>query len=98
MSKLLGQRPSQIVQISESSGGAWVAYQFDSAILAVGIAIENALNEFNKDGSKVYDIETIMQPDFKLPRPLTKEEKERKTIRYLRNWIGKGIKWVKAKE
>lgn len=70
MATKTGKRPSEIVGIDE----AWVAYQFDNAIVLIGSAIENASQEMEKYGSEKdtkwrqkYTMKQLLDPDFRLP-------------------------------
>jgi len=62
-------RPSDIVGIAES----WAAYQFDNAVVSLGIIIENALQEQKNVGTKdkpvyenKYTITQLLDEDFRI--------------------------------
>jgi hypothetical protein len=54
--KATGQRPSEIVAVEDE----WAAYQFDQAVMFVGRYIHNKLNELDKNGKPLYDIEDLL--------------------------------------
>jgi hypothetical protein len=65
-------------------GDEWAAYQFDQAVLMVGTAIENAAQETHNVGDdqhpkyeSKYRMDELLDPDFRLPAPPTKEQRER---------------------
>ena len=70
MAKTTSSRPSSLVKIQDE----WAAYQFDSAICMIGLAIENACLERENVGSEEkpdwknkYTLSMILEEDFKLP-------------------------------
>lgn len=88
-------RASQILDIKDR----WTAYQLDSAVLLVGLTIENALNETVEAGTKdeprliaKYEIGDILKPEFRFPRPLTEEEKQVQAINWYKGRMGKTFK------
>ena len=63
-------RPSELIGVAD----AWAAYQFDNAVVMVGLAIENASQEMQKMGSDdkpewrpKYTMKQLLDPDFRLP-------------------------------
>lgn len=54
--KTTGQRPSEVVDIDDD----WAAYQFDQAVMFVGRYIHNKLNELDKTGKPLYDIDDLL--------------------------------------
>jgi hypothetical protein len=73
----------------------------------VGNVIEGAAQETYNAGTdkhprteQKYDMHQLLDPDFRLPAPLTKEEKDRErsraAINYLRSMAGRGVKVFKA--
>lgn len=66
MGKTLGQRPSDILDVEDR----WAAYQLDSAVIRIGIAIENALQETLEidDRKRVpkYTLEHLLSPEGRL--------------------------------
>lgn len=101
--KILKKRPSKITNIKKTYG-KWWAYQFDASVTFLGGVLENALYEEINVGSekeprmeKKYELKDIIRQDFRFPRPPTEKEKQKKAINYYKNFMGKGIKWVKAK-
>ena len=97
-------RPSDIVGIEDR----WAAYQLDSAVTFVGNTIENASQEREKVGEgkdaryvPKYYMDQLLDPNFKLPRPETKEDRERASISMLKRLAGNkqsGVKVFKAKD
>lgn len=76
--KAIGKAWSEIIGIRDR----WAAYQFDSAISYFGNAIESALLKQKKIGSgkgqkhvPKYELGQLLRADFRLPRPLTAEQK-----------------------
>ncbi len=68
----MGQRPSSLVQIADD----WAAYQFDSAVVFFGNAIESAAQETEWIGSEKdrhlepkYTMAQLLDQDFRLPVP-----------------------------
>lgn len=96
LSKLGHKRPSDIVGITD----LWLMYQFDSAVSLVGVTIENALHETVENLAKQhvpkYELNELLKPNFKFPKPLTDTEKEAKSVDYFRGMLG--VKWYKAKK
>lgn len=100
---MTGQRPSQIVGVSDE----WAALQFDNAVVLVGTGIENASQEMREVGSgkskkmvPKYHMDELLDPDFKLPAPPTKEQRERAVIEGLFAMARRGgsnVKVFKAK-
>ena len=81
----------------------WAALQFDNAIVFVGTIIENAAQEMEKVGSgdsvkwkRTYEMEQLLDDDFRLPRPPTRQEKEREAGRAFMGLPG--VRVVKAKK
>lgn len=67
-----GQRPSDLLQID----GAWVAYQFDSAVVFLGNTVEAAAQETEWVGPEKdrrlepkYQMSQLLDPGFRLPNP-----------------------------
>ena len=97
-------RPSDLVGIKDR----WAAYQFDSAVALVGNAIEGASQEMQKIGGEKnaqhvpkYEMDQLLDPDFRLPRPKTKEDRERASLAMLRGMAGSrasGVKVFKAED
>lgn len=65
-----GQRPSELIGVEDE----WAAYQFDSAVVLVGTAIEGAAQEMEKRGSDdnprwepKYTMKQLLDEDFRLP-------------------------------
>lgn len=88
MGKNQGTRPSSYVGITD----LWVAYQFDRAVNTFGVVIDNASQEMHNVGSEkaakyepLYQMEQLLDVDFRLPRPKTAEDKERDSITALKN-------------
>lgn len=78
--KATGTRPSELVRIDD----AWTALQFDNAVTLVVNVIENAAQERENVGSEKrpdwqlkYTMSQLLDDDFRLPAPKTKEQKER---------------------
>lgn len=102
--KMSRSRPSDIVGIEDR----WAAYQLDSAVVFVGNALEAASQEMQKMGSgkntqfvPKYHMDELLDPAFKLPRPESKKDRERKSIAMLRGLAGSkasGVKIFKAKD
>lgn len=74
--KTLGQRPSDELDVTNN----WAAYQFNSAVVWLGIAIENALQERDNIGTddkpewrERYTLEQILEPGFRLPLDAAEE-------------------------
>jgi hypothetical protein len=71
----------------------------------VGNAIENASQEMQEVGPdkklvQKYQMDELLDPDFRLPRPLTKEDRERASLATLRGLAGRkgsGVKVFKAR-
>lgn len=97
-------RPSDIVGIIDR----WAAFQLDSAVTLVGNAIEGASQEMQKIGGDKnaryvpkYNMEELMDPAFRLPRPPTKKDRERSSLATLRRLAGSknsGVKVFKGKD
>lgn len=92
--KATGTRPSQLVQINDP----WLGLQFDQATIFVGTVIENASQEMRNAGTQKapkyvprYRMDQLLDPEFRLPAPPTKEERERGAIASL-----KALKGVKS--
>lgn len=92
-----------MVQITDP----WTSLQFDNAVSLVGNVIENASQEQHNIGSEKqpkyeakYDMHQLLDPEFRLPAPLTKEEKDRErqraAINMLRSMAGRGVKVFKT--
>ena len=101
--KTTNSRPSALVGIPD----AWAALMFDNAVTFVGTVIENASQEQHNIGSEKqpkyelkYDMHQLLDPAFKLPAPLTKEQKDRQrqrdAINMLRGLAGRGVKVFKT--
>jgi hypothetical protein len=98
-----GQRPSALVNVAD----AWAALQFDNAVVLVGRVIENAAQEQHNAGNEQkprwvnkYEMEQLLDPDFRLPRVLTAKEREQASINALKT-IARGkrsnVRHVKVK-
>lgn len=85
----------------------WFALQFDSAVSFLGNVIENAAHEQYNAGSekapkyeRKYEMDQLLDPKFRLPAPLTREEKDmerqRAAINMLRGMAGRGVKVFKT--
>lgn len=76
----------------------WVSYQFDTCISFIGSAIEGACNELDKDGNRKYNLADLLRADYKLPRPLTEKEKQKKALQWYKNMAvaGRGVKVFKG--
>lgn len=77
-------------------GDEWAAYQLDQAVLLVGTALENAAQETHNVGGEKdpryepkYRMDELLDPDFRLPAPPTKEERERAGLKALKALAGK---------
>lgn len=84
--KILGGRPSQHLAVPPLQND-WAAYQFDNAVLFVGITVENALGERENRGSEdrpdwqpKYKLNQLLEPDFRLPRPDTQDAAQGKAV------------------
>lgn len=85
----------------------WIALQFDNAVTLVKTVLENALNEMHKVGTEkdgkmepVYSLEQLLDPEFKLPRPPSAQDKERAALGTLKAFArksGGAVKVFKAK-
>jgi len=102
--KTAAVRASDLVCIADR----WTAYQFDTAVSVIGTALENASQEMQEvgglDGKKSfqpkYTMDMLLEPDFRLPRPKTAEDRERDAIGMLRALAGRkgsGVKVFRAK-
>ena len=74
-----GQRPSSLVQIED----AWAAYQFDSAVVFFGNAIEGAAQETQWIGSEKdkhleprYTMGQLLDAEFRLPSPAQADQQD----------------------
>lgn len=70
--KTLGQLPSQLRKITNDLA----AYQFDNAVVFMGLTIENALQEREgigvgnqKEWRQKYTLPQLLDPDFRLDAP-----------------------------
>lgn len=86
-----GQRPSDIFSVEDE----WFAYQFDRAVMLVGTVLENAAQELVESGigkeKKMvpkYHMDQLLDPDFHLPRPLSRKERERQNLNSWANMMG----------
>lgn len=77
-----------------------MAYQLDTAIVTLGQIIEGALNEMENVGTEKepdwqpkYDINELLNEDFRLP-----SKKEPEPIDALKGLVGKGVKVFHAHE
>lgn len=50
------KRPSDIVGIDDE----WAAYQFDQAVIFVGVYINNKLNELDEEGKPIYTLGELL--------------------------------------
>lgn len=87
-----GQRPSRLVEISDK----WAAYQFDNAVVWVGIVLENAAQEMHNVGSEKaakwepkYTMQQLLDDKFRLPPQPTQLDSERASIAALRSMARK---------
>lgn len=64
---MLGQRPSQLTYLRRRVG-EWECYQFDNAVMTLGMLVENATHERVNLGS---DREPNYQPKYRLAELLT---------------------------
>lgn len=89
LAKTTGQRPSDILPVDDIvvDSADWFAYQFDRAVLLVGTVIENAAQELvesgmGKDKKMVpkYHMDQLLDPDFHLPRPPSRKQRERQNL------------------
>lgn len=67
----MGKQPSKLVDYIKDK---WAAYQFDNAVIWVGIVLENAVQEMVKLGSKdaprwepKYTMKQLLDDKFRLP-------------------------------
>lgn len=95
--KLSSQRPSNLVDIPDR----WLALQFDNAVTLVGNTIESALHEQVKVGGDKnarwepkYRLDQLLDPDFRLPTPPTKEQREKEALEAFKG-LG-GVKVIKV--
>ena len=104
MSQNQGTRPSQYLTITDP----WLAYQVDRCVNVIGTVVSNAAQEFEKLGEgentsyePKYTMDQLLDPDYKLPRPKTAEDKERDSLQALkalaRGGKRSGVKVFKAK-
>lgn len=77
LAKTLSQRPCELLGYWIDP---WAAYQLDSAVVLLGVAIENALNELANVGTEDspkheprYKLEQLLDPCFRLPSQSTEE-------------------------
>lgn len=75
----------------------WAALQFDNAIVFVGTVIDNASQEQTNRGSEKdpkwgpkYTLAQLLDPEFKLPAPLTEKQRERAALDQLIGMAGRG--------
>lgn len=103
LAKTTGQRPSDIISIDGvvEHSADWFAYQFDKAVTLVGTVIENASQELVESGmgkSKrmvpKYSMEQLLDPDFHLPRPPSKQQRARQGLEALKRF--KNVKTIRA--
>ena len=71
--------PSEIIGIDDE----WAAYQFDTAVITVGTAIENASQEMDKRGDDEnphweprYTMKQLLSPEFRLPAEVADDDFE----------------------
>lgn len=90
--KTTGSRPSDLLSIEDR----WAAYQLDSAVTTLGLILENASQEMEEVGEgknkrllHKYEMAQLLDPDFKLPRPPTPEERDEAAVRGLAAWAMK---------
>jgi hypothetical protein len=95
--KATHSRPSDLVEIEDR----WTAYQFDSAVTFLGTVIENAAQEQENHGTEKkpdwgpkHQMDELLDPEFRLPRPPTKKERERHHFQAFASQFG--IKTIKA--
>lgn len=96
--KMASQRPSSLLDIDD----AWAAYQLDSTVAMFGTVIENAANERENAGSRnepdwqpKYTMDQLLDSTFRLPRPKTREDREREAVRTFAGLPG--VRRVKAR-
>lgn len=97
-SKETGTRPSVLLCISDPL----VAYQVDACVTTFGITIENALLERNETGvgqhrrsEPKYTLTQLLDPAFRLPRPMTEKQKAKQGIQGLLAMAGQRGSGVK---
>ncbi len=98
MGKNQGTRPSEYVGVTDP----WVAYQFDRAVNTFGVVIDNASQETHNVGGEknakyepLYQMEQLLDADFRLPRPKTTKDLERESLAQLKS-IAKSSSSVKV--
>ena len=86
-------RPSDLVVIEDE----WAALQFDNAVRFAGTVIENASQETVNAGSKEkpktvprYHMDELLDPDFKLPAPKTKVQRNKEGLAALVGMVSAG--------
>lgn len=97
-------RASKLLEIDDR----WAALQLDSAVMLVGRAIENALQEqINRGDDKdpkwesKYELDDLLEDDFRFPpppKPPTEAERQMAAIEVLRGWarMTSAVKSVKV--
>jgi hypothetical protein len=78
--------PSQSLRVPELAN-SWAAYQFDNAVLYVGLTVENALAEREKVGDEYrqkYTLEQLLSKEFRLPAPVSPSVAKRQIGQQLR--------------
>lgn len=90
--KRTASRPSDLAGIEDR----WAALQFDYAVNLVGVVIENAGQEQENYGSEKkpkygpkYSMETLLDPEFRLPRPRGDRDRQRDFINRLKAMAGR---------